>query len=65
MVERAYRVSELAAMSGIPRTTLYLAIRRGDVRSFRMPGMERGIRVWASDWERFCEGRGMRVAEQG
>lgn len=65
MAERAYRVSELAEMSGIPRTTLYLAIRRGDIRSFRMPGMERGIRVWASEWERFCEGRGAGVAQQG
>lgn len=54
-MERYATIRELADASGIPRTAIYDAIARGEIRAFVPNGNRRGYRVRPSEFERWCE----------
>lgn len=53
-MDRYLSVSELSEAYGIPRRTVYDAIKRGDIAVFVPNGCVRGYRVRVDEFERWC-----------
>jgi hypothetical protein len=53
MLERSYKLTELAKACDIPLSSLYRAAKKGELKAFTLAGAKRGKRVWASEWERY------------
>ncbi len=52
-MERYYTVAEVSAQTGIPKRTLYDAIKAGRLRAVTPNGSRRGMRVraeWVEEW---------------
>ena len=47
-IERSYTISELHAMTGIPKSTIYKSMRKGKLDAFTPGGCPRGKRPPAS-----------------
>ena len=56
-LERSHTLREVSDMTGIPFSTLERRARRGDIRTFRLPGCVRGRRVTESELRRWMGGR--------
>lgn len=59
-IERiAYRVTELSAMLGLPKSTLHDMIRRGDLRAFRSGRVllvfKEDLDAWGADIRKECQ----------
>ena len=52
-VQRSYSVAELSEATGVPRNTIWDAIRAGRVRAISVTGGPRGTRMPESDWLAF------------
>jgi len=52
-IERYYRVRELSGMTGIPIRTIYAAIDRGEIATFKPRGCKRGQRIAESEARRW------------
>ena len=61
-MERYYSVREICERTGFPRSTIYRAIKEGELPALRPNGTSRGQRVSESDWEAWRAKRTARVA---
>ena len=52
-MERTYTVAEVSAQTGIPRRSIYNAIKAGRLRAMTPNGTVRGLRTteqWVAEW---------------
>ena len=56
-IERTYSVAELAELTGWSESTLYRAVGTGQLVAVMPNGTTRGMRVRASDYERWLSAR--------
>lgn len=52
-MKRTYTVAEVSAQTGIPRRSVYAAIRSGRLRAMTPNGTTRGMRTtrqWVEEW---------------
>ncbi|NLH91095.1 MAG: helix-turn-helix domain-containing protein [Atopobium sp.] len=55
MIERTYTVTEVAKMTGFARTTVYDAVKCGDIKALLPNGVVRGFRIRESEVERWMK----------
>jgi len=54
-MERTYTISEVAKQTGFARTTVYDAVKFGDLKALLPHGMERGMRIRGSEVDRWMD----------
>lgn len=59
--ERTWTVAQLADEYHLSRSHIYTAIRRGDLVAYRLAGLERGMFVYDSDFQKYLGEKGVRV----